>query len=50
MGIDILQEQPQWKLELKSIRDVVRQVEEKVIYNNNILIYVLYINNMYCYY
>jgi len=31
MDIDILQEQHQWKLELKSIRDIVRQVEEKVI-------------------
>lgn len=50
MGIDILQEQSQWKLELKSIRDVVRQVEEKVIYNINILFYVSYINNIYCYY
>lgn len=50
MGIDILQEQFQWKLELKSIRDVVRQVEEKVIYNHNILVYVLYINTIYCYF
>jgi len=33
MSIDILQEQHQWKIELKSIRDIVRQVEEKVIYN-----------------
>lgn len=32
MTIDILQEQQQWKVELKSIRDIVRQVEEKVIY------------------
>lgn len=32
MSIDILQEQHQWKIELKSIRDIVRQVEEKVIY------------------
>ncbi|XP_060838419.1 cytoplasmic dynein 2 heavy chain 1 [Rhopalosiphum padi] len=29
MAIDILQEQHQWKVELKSIRDIVRQVEEK---------------------
>lgn len=31
MDIDILQEQHQWKQTLKSIRDIVRQVEEKVI-------------------
>jgi len=31
MSIDILQEQQQWKVGLKSIRDIVRQVEEKVI-------------------
>jgi len=31
MSIDILQEQHQWKVGLKSIRDIVRQVEEKVI-------------------
>lgn len=31
MSIDILQEQYQWKLGLKNIRDIVRQVEEKVI-------------------
>lgn len=31
MNIDILQEQHKWKLELKNIRDIVRQVEEKVI-------------------
>lgn len=32
MNVDILQEQHQWKLGLKSIRDIVRQVEEKVIH------------------
>lgn len=32
MSTDILQEQHQWKLRLKSIRDIVRQVEEKVIF------------------
>lgn len=31
MSIDILQEQQQWKVGLKSIRDIVRQVEGKVI-------------------
>jgi len=31
MSIDILQEHLKWKLELKSIRDVVKKVEEKVI-------------------
>lgn len=31
MNTDILQEQHEWKLGLKSIRDIVRQVEEKVI-------------------
>lgn len=31
MSIDILQEQHEWKLGLNSIRDIVRQVEEKVI-------------------
>jgi len=31
MSIDVLQEQQQWKIGLKSIRDIVRQVEEKVI-------------------
>lgn len=31
MSIDILQDQQQWKVGLKSIRDIVRQVEEKVI-------------------
>jgi len=31
MSIDVLQEQHQWKVCLKSIRDIVRQVEEKVI-------------------
>jgi len=30
MSTDILQEQQQWKVGLKSIRDIVRQVEEKV--------------------
>lgn len=30
MNVDILQEQHQWKLGLKSIRDIVRQVEENV--------------------
>jgi hypothetical protein len=32
MDIDILQEQHLWKQSLKSIRDIVRQVEEKVKY------------------
>jgi len=36
MAIDILQEQHQWKVELKSIRDIVRQVEEKVIYSTHL--------------
>lgn len=31
MNTDILQEQNEWKLGLKNIRDIVRQVEEKVI-------------------
>lgn len=31
MSTDILQEQLQWKVGLKSIRDSVKQVEEKVI-------------------
>lgn len=31
MTIDILQEHLKWKLELKSIREIVRKVEEKVI-------------------
>lgn len=31
MSVDILQEQQQWKLGLKSIRDTVRQVEQKVM-------------------
>lgn len=43
MSIDILQEQHQWKTELKSIKDIVRQVEEKVIYNISIFIFY-YIN------
>lgn len=32
MDTDILQEQHRWKSTLKSIRDVVRQVEEKVFF------------------
>jgi len=44
MSIDILQEQHQWKIELKSIRDIVRQVEEKVIYNIPTLIIFYCIN------
>lgn len=39
MNVDILQEQHQWKLGLKSIRDIVRQVEEKVIF----ILYLLYL-------
>lgn len=31
MNTDILQEQQQWKFGLKSIRDTVKQVEEKVM-------------------
>lgn len=34
MDIDILQEQHRWRLELKSVRDIVRQVEEKVTTDN----------------
>lgn len=37
MSIDILQEQHQWKLELKSIRDVVRQVEENVMHSARLI-------------
>lgn len=43
MNIDILQEQNQWKFGLKSIRDIVREVEEKVIH----LFYTLPISILY---